>query len=195
MAPATSDKALVERVLSKDRAAFEEFFNAYFGRLVRFCTARMGDVPGVEDVVQETMIKAVKNLHSYRGEALLFTWLCQICRNEMSDWHARHGKRERLNVSIDDDPAVLASLESLGLVLQDDLANRIALADIVGMALDYLPDTYGRALELKYVEGLSVKEIAVELGLGRLATQSLLARARKAFRTSFQDLQQGLSAP
>ena len=194
MPEAASDRALVRRVLAKDREAFDEFFNAYFDRLVRFAAARMGDVAGVEDVVQETLIKALKSLHTYRGEALLFTWLCQICRHQMSDWHAKHGVRENLNISLDDDASVLAALESLGLVVQDDIAARIALSDMVALTLDYLPDAYGRALELKYVEGLTVKEIAGELGLGRLATQSLLARARKGFRTAFRDLQQGLNA-
>ena len=142
--------------------------------------------------MQETLIKAVRNLHTYRGEAMLFSWLCQICRNEISNWYKRVGRKQAQQVSIDDNPAVQAALESMGLELQDTLGNQIALTDLVQLTLDYLPDTYGRVLEWKYLEGLSVKEISERLGTGRLSAQSMLARARKAFRQSFTDLQQEL---
>ena len=65
---------------------------------------------------------------------------------------------------------------------------------MVQLALDYLPENYSSVLEWKYLEGLSVKEIAARLGVGRLAAQSTLARARTAFRTCFRDLQNELRA-
>ena len=190
-----ADIDLVERVLAQDRAAFDEFFETYFARLCRFCAARVRQVDAVEDIVQETLVRAVRNLHTYRGEAMLFSWLCQICRNEISTWYTRQGRVADASVSLDDDPAVRAALESFGAQMQADLASDIALADLVQLTLDYLPDKYGRALEWKYLEGASVKEIATRLGMGRLAAQSLLARARSAFRQGFQDLQKELSAP
>jgi RNA polymerase sigma-70 factor (ECF subfamily) len=180
------DKQLIKRVLSKDRAAFETFFDTYFARLCRFARARMQDETAIEDVVQETMIKALRSLASYRGEAQLFTWLCQICRNEISNWYARHGKKQERLVSLDDDPNVRAILESLD--AGGDPQEGFAVARVVQLTLDYLPDKYAKVLELKYVEGLSVTEIGVRLGTGRLATQSLLARARTAFRNAFREL-------
>ncbi len=190
----TEDLKLVKRVLDRDRAAFDEFFASYFSRLTRFCAARVQKSDVVEDIVQETMVKAVRSLHSYRGEAQLFTWLCQICRNEISTWYRRNGQREARLMSIDDDPAVRAALESIGVDLQEDLSHRLAITDLVQLTLDYLPDNYGKVLEWKYVEGLSVAEVAERLGVGRLAAQSLLARARKAFRACFRDLQSELQA-
>ena len=186
------DTELVRRVLNKERQAFEEFFEAYFGRLYRFCAARMRETDACEDVVQETMFKAMKSLNSYRGEASLFTWLCQICRNEISNWYHRHGKKSEPLVSLDDDPNLRAALESLDALTPDEAAHRQTLEKLVQLTLDYLPDHYGRALEWKYLEGLSVEEIAGRLSLGVIATQSLLARARKAFRRGFQDVQQEL---
>lgn len=195
MAVAKADKALVERVLAQERAAFDEFFAAYFGRLCRFCRARIGPNDAIEDIVQETLVKALRNLHTYRGEALLFSWLCQICRNEISTWYKRHGQKLAVTASIDDDPGVMAALESFGIELQGAADERIALADMIQITLDYLPNNYGRALEMKYLEGLSVKEIARALDISRLATQSLLARARTAFREGFLDLQRELQTP
>jgi DNA-directed RNA polymerase specialized sigma24 family protein len=63
---------------------------------------------------------------------------------------------------------------------------------LVRLTLDQLPARYGDALEWKYVEGLSVKEIAVRLGVGPKAAESLLTRARQAFRDAFATLSPGL---
>ncbi len=59
---------------------------------------------------------------------------------------------------------------------------------IASTFLDRLPTRYGDALEMKYVEGLSVAEIGVELGIGTIAAQSLLARARVAFRDAVESV-------
>ena len=185
---------LVKRVLNKEREAFESFFESYFARLYRFCVARMRETDACEDVVQETLFKAMKNLDSYRGEAMLFTWLCQICRNEIANWYQRHGRKLEPLVSLDDDPSVRAALESLDTVSSDDMVDKMAIEKLVQLTLDYLPDKYGKALEWKYLEGLSVEEIAARLGTGVIATQSLLARARKAFRRGFLDVKQELDA-
>ena len=186
------DQQLVARVLAKDRAAFEEFFEIYFGRLCRFARGRMSAEDAIEDVVQETLIKAIRHLDSYRGEAQLFSWLCQICRNEVSNWYKRYGRKQEMVVSLDDDPQVRAILESLQSSDSQNMDDSIALTRIVQLTLDYLPDRYGKVLEWKYLEGLSVKEIAARLDTGGLAAQSLLARARTAFREAFAELQHEL---
>lgn len=59
---------------------------------------------------------------------------------------------------------------------------RIELITMVQFALDQLPESYAAALELKYIEGFSSREIAARLRISKEATQSLLARARRAFR-------------
>ena len=147
------------------------------------------DEQAVEDIVQETLVKAISNLHGYRGEALLYTWLCGICRNQISDWYRKNAKQLEKDVSIDEDPNILAAIESLGISLQDSMSERLALKDMVTLALDHLPERYGLILEMKYLEGLSVREISERLGSGQLATQSLLSRARRtAFKAGFLEI-------
>ena len=189
----TDDYQLVQRVLQKDRQAFERFFEVYFARLFRFCSARVSQADACEDIVQETLFKAMRNLSGYRGEASLFTWLCQICRNEISNWYQRSGSKSEVLVSLDDDPGLTSALESLQIDFSDEV-DRLSTEKLVQLTLDYLPDRYGKALEWKYLEGLSVSEIADRLGTGSIATQSLLARARRAFRRAFRDVQQELQA-
>lgn len=185
------DAALVQRLLGKDREAFEAFFAAYFPRLHRFALSRVSDSALCEDLVQETMTKALRALAQYRGEASLHTWLCQICRNEISSWMRQHGVKDARLISVDEDPGIKAVLESASAV-QADYGEALATERLVHLTLDYLPEKYGQALEWKYIEGLSVHEIAERFGVTAIIVQSLLARARTAFRDCYVNLQQEL---
>lgn len=68
------DRALVRRLLAGDEAAFERFFEDSFDRVYRFAITRLDyDEDLTREVVQSTMLKAIEKLHTYRGEAALFT--------------------------------------------------------------------------------------------------------------------------
>jgi|TARA_B100001105_G_scaffold254308_1_gene249786 RNA polymerase sigma-70 factor (ECF subfamily) len=167
---------------------FNQFFEQFFPRLYRFAFSRLSDESIVEDVVQSTLMNAMRGMKNYRGEASMFTWLCQICRNEIATIYRKQGKSV-LTVTADDDAIrpILESLESESATPEQhylDLEARNLLAEV----LDFLPGNYGKALEWKYVLGLSVTEIANRLGLTELATQSLLARARTSFRNALNQI-------
>ena len=91
---------------------------------------------------------------------------------------------------IEDTPQVRAALESLGSAFDDpeNAFDRAEIGRLVQVALDQLPAHYGNALEWKYLEGLSVKQIAGRLKLSPKAVESLLTRAREAFRDGFRTL-------
>jgi RNA polymerase sigma-70 factor, ECF subfamily len=183
----TNDRALRVRLLDGDERAFREFFDDYFPRLYRFALVRLvGDADAAEDVVQATLIRAIDKMHTYRGEAAMFTWLCALCRRELAAWLLRHGRRQEVPL-IDDRPDVRAALETLAAAADDPSAqlDRRDLARLVQATLDHLPRRYGDALEWRYIEGLSVTEIGTRLGLGYKATESLLSRARQAFKEGF----------
>src|SRR4030081_3214766 len=106
-----SDRALVARMGAGDQRAFDEFFRSSAPRLAAFAARRSGlDAASVEDVVQSTLIKAIRNLASYRGEAALFTWLTEICRHELADVYRKAARRP--------DHAVLNELNSASLHAQ-----------------------------------------------------------------------------
>ena len=70
------DRELARDVAGGDRAAFDAFFKEYFPRLFRFTLTRVDNDPALaEEIVQRTMCIVVRKMSSYRGEALLFTWL------------------------------------------------------------------------------------------------------------------------
>src|SRR5918994_3952380 len=181
-----TERELVRRMLGGDEDAFDEFFADYFPRLFRFAVLRLRDPDAAEDIVQTSLIAAVRNLSSWRGEATLFTWLCTICRREILAWERRTSRRVIVSLA-EDDPGVRAALESIGAAAEAPDAG-LARADtgrIVQLVLDHLPPRYSRALEWKYLEELSVDDIAGRLQCTPKAAESLLTRARDAFRDAF----------
>jgi RNA polymerase sigma-70 factor (ECF subfamily) len=184
------ERELVRRMLGGDEGAFDEFFADYFPRLFRFAVVRLRDPDAAEDIVQISLIAAVRHIGSWRGEASLFTWLCTICRREITAWQKRTSRRVIVSIT-DDDPGLRAALDSIG-AEADAADSRLARADtgrIVQLALDHLPPRYSRALEWKYLEELSVDDIAGRLQCTPKAAESLLTRARNAFRDAFAAVQ------
>lgn len=185
-----ADRALAQSLLRGDEREFERFFNEYYPRLYRFVLTRTGgDEALAQDMAQVTLINAIRALAGYRADAGMFTWLCQICRNEISAHYRRIGRA--VSTVPADDEGIRPLLERLE--AEDDgdpeaAAERLQLVQLVQEILDCLPQNYGDALEWKYIRGDSVDEIATRLGLTSLAAQSLLARARGAFRDALQAL-------
>lgn len=183
------DRTLAAKVAAGDRDAFDSFFKEYFPRLFRFTLTRVdNNVELAEEIVQRTMCIVVRKMGTYRGEALLFTWLCQICRNEASSVFRQRKIEMQEDLPIEDHPAVQAALESAS---PDDgrpetARRREEIANFVRVTLEHLPSNYAEALELKYVQGYSVKEIASKLHIGEKAAESILSRSRAAFKERFK---------
>lgn len=189
-----SDKALVRRLLSGDEAAFRQFFDGSFPRLYRFALKRTdGDHDAAEEIVQKTLIAAMRKLHTFRGEAALFTWLCAICRREVSAWRIVRGRHSAvvLSEAAPEIRAQLAVLASVTAQQPDEVFDRCETARLVQVALDLLPGSYSEVLEWKYIYGLSVAEISERMSTGPKAVESLLGRARKSFRQVFSVLAHG----
>lgn len=180
------DRRLARKILKGDEAALREFFDEYFARLYRYAKHRLRNEADVDDVVQLTLAQAARRLETYRGEATLLTWLIQICRHEISrQLHRAQRDADMMSPFLNDEllRAVVESIETDQHSDSPEAHNqRIELISLVQFALDQLPENYAAALELKYIEGFNSREIAERLRISDQATQSLLARARRAFR-------------
>jgi RNA polymerase sigma-70 factor (ECF subfamily) len=133
----------------------------------------------------------MRKLHTFRAESALFTWLCAICRNEISDWLRRQGRYRDHIVLIEDFPEVRAAVDSFQAPIEDSPESqyqRVQAMRLIQVALDRLPAKYGNVLEWKYVEGHSVKEISAKLEIGTEAAQSLLSRAKRAFADVYSSM-------
>jgi RNA polymerase sigma-70 factor (ECF subfamily) len=180
------DGDLVERMLNGEQSAFNEFFTTYADRLYRFALKRLGDdTASAEDAVQQTLCRAVERLEQFKGEAALFTWLCKICRNTIVDMSRSKATRRSDNVPFEDTEEIRIALESISaMAMADPQENAIMdqVESLVRTVLDYLPGRYGDVLEWKYMHGLSVKEISHRLDVTPKAAESILNRARIAFK-------------
>ena len=186
----SDERELVRSMLAGDERAFNTFFEAYFPRVFRFALPRLaGDVDASKEVVQATMVKAMRNLASFRGDAALFSWICQICRRQIVDHLRADRRRTSRVVLLEDNSEISAALESIEAPREDEPLHRYGADEtrrLVRTVLDRLPSRYGDVLEWKYVEGRSVEEIGELLGIGHTAAQSLLARARTSFREALE---------
>ena len=184
-------------MLAGDQEAFDTFFNDYFPSLYRFALTRVrGNEDAAEEVAQSTLCKAIGKLQTYRGEAALFTWLCTFCRYELSAYFRKRRHEAPSLDLVEDRDEFRAALDSIGADLDDPSVqfDREELARLARVVLDQLSPSYSRALEWKYLEGISVKEIAERLQLSPKAAESILSRARVAFRDLFQTLTEAPSA-
>src|SRR3954469_11487758 len=88
---------LVTRMRRGEQQAFDQFFDAYAERLGSFAARRSAlDPAAIEDIVQMTMINAMRSLASFRAESSLFTWLSQICRNLLADARRKQARQPAL---------------------------------------------------------------------------------------------------
>lgn len=181
MSKHAEDLKLALRMLAGEEEAFEAFGERCFKAAYRFALARLhGDRDLTLEIVQTATVKALSRLDTYRGEASLPTWLCSCCRNEIL-MHWRQRKTAPAEVELDDERET-ATGDVFAMLLKREEALRVHLA------LDLLPGHYAQALEWKYIERVPVDEIAARMGVQPKAAESLLTRARQAFRTSFENL-------
>jgi RNA polymerase sigma-70 factor (ECF subfamily) len=192
------DRAWRERALRGDAAAVRLLAEATLTPLYQFCLYRVGkDRHRCEEVVQETLVRALRDLELYdpkRANNQILPWLTGLARNEIS----RVLARERHTVSLDAlwqrmDHELLGYFERLEAApLSEDVLVREETRELVNAAMAQLPAPYREALQAKYVQGASVRDIAHLVGTTEKAIESLLTRARQAFRTTFLTLCQSL---
>lgn len=186
--PHEPDKQLRDRILSGERSAAHALLALHLDPLYEFVHYRLGADRGrVEDVVQDTFLVALQRMGAFDGRSSIYSWLCGIAKNRI-----RMARRTRTGRSLDEalesaDPeidAILCEIEREP--LPDAVLERRETRELVGATLSSLPQEYRRALLQKYVEGLSVAEMASQSGKGEKATESALTRARVAFARVFE---------
>jgi len=179
------DLALAQRIASGDESALKTLYQSYADPLYAFiCHSMEGDQSEAEEVWQESLEAAVRMLPTYRGQCRFFSWICGIARHKLADyWRQKNRSRQHLSLM---PPENLARLMDEG-PLPDEVVGQRATCLWVVEILGLLPQTYRNALVARYADGLSVEEIAKSLDKSYKATESLLSRAKEAFRNALAD--------
>lgn len=182
----TSDRALVEAVLSNAPGAFERLVRRY-QRLCWHIIYRMVRHPeDARDLCQETFLRVHRYLHQYRHESALKSWIGQIAYSVALRFLERR-RRPFLEVAGDTDERGM--LENLG--DEFDLAAACMnedLARCVHDAVESLPPLQRTLLTLYHVEDLSIVEIARITGLAEGTIKSHLFRTRLRLRALLETL-------
>ncbi|EAQ97030.1 RNA polymerase sigma factor [Congregibacter litoralis] len=184
------DRKLVKDILEGDEKALRVFFDTYLPRLYRYARHRLANPSDIDDVVQAALSQAVRRLETWRGESTLLTWLITICRHEISKELKEVALSRDLMQPFLSDELLRSTVEMIELEedeATEQMAARAEVAQLIRFTLDQLPENYAVALEMKYIFGGSSMEIARKLSLSDSATQSLLARARRAFKELYSE--------
>ena len=172
------ERAIRDAVLAGDAEAWRRWYDAHFDRLAAYARWRCGGLLDLaDDVVQETWLVAVRRLRTFDpARGTFFDWLCGIASNA-----ARGAIRARCRLKVrsrslapgDDRPA-------------SEAGDAEGKAERVAAALAALPDHYEAVLRATYLDRRTVDEIATARGDSPKAVESLLSRARQAFREAYE---------
>ncbi|MEO7390877.1 MAG: RNA polymerase sigma factor RpoE [Ramlibacter sp.] len=191
--PADTDLMLVERTVAGDQKAFELLVLKYQRRIERLIGRMVRDTDLVEDIAQETFIRAYRALAQFRGEAQFYTWLYRIAVNTakkalgdlkrdplVSENALRGGDEEDETSAVENE---LTTSETPETVLA---AKEIAMA--VNSAMEALPEELRQAVTLREIEGLSYEEIADVMNCPIGTVRSRIFRAREAISVKIKPL-------
>ena len=179
-----SDLMLVERTVAGDQKAFELLVVKYERRIQRLIGRMVRDVDLVEDIAQETFIRAYKALHQFRGDAQFYTWLYRIAVNtakkSLMELKRDLTVSESFFKSDDDDETKTSKIELISDETPESVFAAKEIASMVNLALSELPEDLRQAVTLREIEGLSYEEISAAMSCPIGTVRSRIFRAREA---------------
>ena len=183
------DEELVKRVQAGDTAAFDLLVRKYQHRIAALIGRYVSDWSEVQDVAQETFIRAYRALGNFRGDAQFYTWLHRIAVNTSKNHLVAHNRRPPTDdIDIED-----AEHFDSGIRLRDSDTPerelmRQQLEQTVMRAVEALPEELRVAINLREVDGLSYDEIAERMGCPIGTVRSRIFRAREAIDRELRPL-------
>lgn len=190
--PVDSDAWLVERAVAGDQKAFELLVIKYQRRIQRLIGRMVRDVDLVEDIAQETFIRAYRALAQFRGDAQFYTWLYRIAVNTakkaLMDLKRNPTVSENSFKSDDDDETSPIENELTSSETPDAVLASKEIAQIINAALEALPEELRLAITLREIEGLSYEEISEAMSCPIGTVRSRIFRAREAISQKVKPL-------
>ena len=184
------DQKLVEKAQKGDKKAFGILVEKYNKKLTRLLSRMVRDQSEIEDIVQDSFIKAYRAINNFRGDSAFYTWLYRIGINTAKNHLVSLGRRPKAmnNVEIEDienfdDGHEMRSLETPETSM---MTNEIVVT--VNQAIEFLPDDLRQAISLREMDGLSYEEIADIMDCPIGTVRSRIFRAREAISEKLKPL-------
>ncbi len=184
------DQALVERAQQGDKRAFGMLVEKYHRKLGRLLSRMIRDQSEVEDVVQESFIKAYRALPSFRGDSAFYTWLYRIGINTAKNYLVSMGRRPQVlqEVEIEDVENFEGGDEMRTLDTPETAMMTKEIAQTVNDTVESLPEELRVAITLRELEGLSYEEIANVMQCPIGTVRSRIFRARETIAARLRPL-------
>jgi RNA polymerase sigma-70 factor (ECF subfamily) len=176
------DQELVERAQKGDKRAFELLVIKYQRKLARLLSRMVRDPAEIEDITQESFIKAYRALPQFRGESAFYTWLYRIAVNTAKNYLVARGRRAPTTTEFSSEEAEgFEDAELLRDIATPDAELQTKqIANAVNKAVEALPEELRTAITLREIEGLSYEEIAQMMDCPIGTVRSRIFRAREA---------------
>ena len=178
-AQAREDARLVEETLAGNQLSFQLLVERYQERLFALARHYTKNPVEIEDVVQESFLKAFRRLDTFHHQSSFYTWIYRIATNTILDFLKRRGRSPIQSV---EDPEVLARPEPTDGFAPNVNIEREEIAEVTHKVLAELPDIFRTVLVMREFEERSYQEIADVLGISIGTVESRLFRARARFR-------------
>lgn len=182
------DDLLVSKAVGGDESAYRKLVDKYKRALFYHILKMVKDREQVEDLVQESFVKAFDNLNSYSTNYAFSTWLYRIATNNTIDY-LRKKKLQTLSI----DEPVKTRDGDMQMQLRDETAEtdrhiiRSQRQEIVQNAIDDLPEKYRKVIEMRHMEEKSYQEIADVLDLPLGTVKAHIFRARELLYKELKD--------
>lgn len=184
------DQALVERAQRGDQKAFGMLVEKYQRKLGRLLSRMVRDQAEVEDVVQESFIKAYRALPNFRGDSAFYTWLYRIGINTAKNYLVSMGRRPQISHDVEiEDAENFEDAEELRTAETPETEMMTKeIAKTVNETMMALPDELRTAITLRELEGLSYEEIATLMSCPIGTVRSRIFRARETIAAKLRPL-------
>ena len=164
---------------SNSQEALQQLHTQYHDRLLNSVTAMVRDRDAAEDITATAFSKALRNLHTFRGQSSLYTWLYAIAANESRQWRRR-------NFAVPLDLINESQLKAPEPPQGEETLERVELVSRLRKALSQLPRIYRNALMDHFVRGHSVKQVARRQGIPFGTALSRIFKAKHLLRLAWE---------
>lgn len=171
---------IISEVLAGKPGAATRFYKSFAPKLRRYLVAKLPEGE-VEEILQDTFLSAFDSLPLYRGESSISTWLISIARHEVADFY----RKKYVRAAVEKTAPLFENIVSEVLSPEFDYEKR-RIEKRFFAAYRGLSKQYQDVLSYRYELSMSVKEIAERMELSFKATESLLYRARLAFKEEYE---------
>jgi RNA polymerase sigma-70 factor (ECF subfamily) len=184
------DAELVARVQRGDKQAFDLLVLKYQRKIMRLLSRMIRDPSEIEDVAQESFIKAYRALPQFRGESAFYTWLYRIAINTARNWLAQNNRRPSTpSAQENEDGETFDATDNLTDCSnpESEMASR-QIAETVNKAMNDLPEDLRNAIVMREIDGMSYEDIAESMSCPIGTVRSRIFRAREAIAIKLRPL-------